>query len=319
MSDILTADIGATNSRFAHFEVRGQELGLVQSVWLPTQAASSFAELLAQLKGSGLALEPAQAAAIALGLPGPVLGGVYCQPPYIAWDVDLARDRGLLGPGPVLLLNDFAAQAYACRSPIMAQAQPVLPGEVDYSAALAVIGAGSNLGHAALLPDGRGGHRALASEYGHAAFAFAGGREAEYQRFLAGKTGDTAPSGDAVVSGRGLRHLHWFLTGQDLEPAVVAAGLGQDSETLRWMAGFYGRACRQWALAVLALGGVYVAGGLAARAPALVTHPEFGREFRQGGGLSRLLERTPVFLNRNQESGLWGAAQAALETLATSG
>lgn len=318
MADILAADIGATNSRFARFEAQGPELRLVHSVWLKTQEAASFADLLAQLKDSGLGLEPKDAAVTALGLPGPVQRGVYCQPPYIAWDVDLSRDRSWLGQGPVLLLNDFAAQAYACRSPIADEAQPVLAGEVDYSAALAVIGAGSNLGHAALLPEGPGRHRALASEFGHAAFAFVGQRELEYQRFLAEQTGEAMPSGDAVVSGRGLRCLHQFLTGQDQEPAAVAAGLGQDSQTLRWMARFYGRACRQWALAVLALGGVYVAGGLAAHAPVLVTHPEFGREFRQGGGLSRLLARLPVFLMSNQESGLWGAAQAALESLAIS-
>lgn len=315
MAGILAADIGATNSRFAHFEVQAGELVLVASVWLASQEAATFGELLEQLAGSRLGFAPEAAAAVSLAIAGPVQGGVYCQPPHIAWNIDLKRDGKLLGPGRKLLLNDFVAQAYACRSPIIAQAQALLPGRVDDSAALGVIGAGSNLGHAALLPDGRGGHLALASEGGHGAFAFQGSREFQYMAFLSERVAEPYPTGDTVVSGGGLSLLHEFLTGEVLKPAQVAEKLGDDSETLRWMARFYGRACRQWALQVVALGGLYLAGGLAARVPSLVTHPEFGREFLRSASMSRLLEQIPVFLNRNQESGLWGAGLAALERL----
>lgn len=318
MADILSADIGATHSRFAHFRAQGQDLSLVQSVWLPTEQAASFAELLGHLAHSGLSLAPAQAQIVSIAVAGPVQGGLYCQPPHIDWDLDLGRDSQALGPGHKLLMNDFVAQAYACRSPLADQAQQILPGQVDHSTTLAVIGAGSNLGHAALIPDGRGGHRALASEYGHGAFAFQGRREFDYMRFLGQHTREPYPTGDTVVSGKGLKYLHWFLTGRELEPPAVAAELGKDSATLQWMARFYGRACRQWALAVLALGGVYIAGGVAARTPILVTHPEFAREFRRADTMARLLERLPVLLIREQESGLWGAAQAALERLRAS-
>lgn len=311
MPKILTADIGATNSRFAHLAGEDdQGLELKQSVWLKTSEAASFQHLLEQVADSELGLAPKEADLACFAVAGPVLGGSYCQPPWIAWDIDLGRDRPAHGLGPSLLINDFVAQAWACRTPAVKQAREVLSGDPDPEGVTGIIGAGSNLGHAALLP-GAGG-LVLASEFGHAAFPFAGGRERDYRDFLAGRTGMEQPSSDVTVSGKGLSSLHHFLTGDKLTPEEVGRALGPDTRTARWMARFYGRACRQWALACLALGGLYIAGGLAAKLPILVEHPEFAREFRLSESMAQVLERIPVLLNSNEQSGLWGAAAAAL-------
>lgn len=314
MPSILAADIGATNSRFAHFEGEGSEsLRLVNSVWLSSQGATSFSELLEGLVSSDLGLDHNQADLICLAAAGPVQGESYCQPPHIAWDIDLGRDLG--GDTPSLLINDFVAQAWACLSPVAQAAQEVLPGQADPQAAKAVIGAGSNLGHAALAPDGRGGWVPVASEGGHAAFAFFGPEEAAYQEFLGQERGDPYAIADTVVSGKGLSYLYQFFTGRKLEPAQVGQALDSHPPTLEWMARFYGRACRQWALQVVALGGLYIAGGLAVKLPSLVRHPAFGREFRLADPTNRILGGIPVSLITDENSGLWGAAAAALERL----
>ena len=316
MADILAADIGATNSRFAHFAGSGQnDLRLVNSVWLPTAEAASFGELIAQARASDLGLAWEQAQAACFGVAGPVLGGAYCQPPWIAWDIDLARDRPAQGLGPCLLINDFVAQAWACLTPLAARARILLPGQAEEGATVAVIGAGSSLGHAALVPGPDGSYAPLASEFGHAAFAFAQGREQEYRRFLREHTGREQPTNDLVVSGKGLSHVHHFLSGDKLSAPEVGRAVDQDSETIRWMARFYGRACRQWALAVLALGGLYIAGGLALRLPAMVEHAEFSREFLLPASMPQVLDRIPVRLIQDEQSGLWGAAGAALHWL----
>jgi len=314
MPSILAADIGATNSRFAFF--RGDDpagLSLVSSVWFPTAQAASFQELLASLASSDLGLDHERADLICLAAAGPVQGESYCQPPHIAWDIDLGRDLG--GDTPSLLINDFVAQAWACLSPVARAAQEVLPGQADPQATKAVIGAGSNLGHAALAPDGRGGWVPVASEAGHAAFSFFGPEEAAYQEFLGQERGDPYPIADTVVSGKGLSYLYQFFTGRKLEPAQVGEALDSHPPTLEWMARFYGRACRQWALQVVALGGVYIAGGLAVKLPDLVRHPAFGGEFRLADPTNRILAGIPVWLITDENSGLWGAAAAALERL----
>lgn len=314
MLTILAADIGATNSRFASFEGNDTaSLRLLNSAWLPTGEVASFGELLERLHAGDLGLSPHEADLICLAAAGPVQRGTYCQPPHIAWDIDLKRD--LDARAPSLLINDFVAQAWACLSPAASAAEPVLPGKAELQAAMAVIGAGSNLGHAALAPDGQGGWVPVASEAGHAAFAFSGREEAAYQAFLGKERGDPYPIGDTVVSGKGLSLVHHFLTGQKLEPLQVGAALDKHPDTLQWMARFYGRACRQWALQVVALGGVYIAGGLAANLPALVRHPAFAREFRLADRTNRIVQDIPVSLITDKNSGLWGAATAALERL----
>ena len=314
MPSILSADIGATNSRFAYFEGKSAgSLRLVNSVWLPSKEAASFQALLANLHTSDLGLEPAQADLICLAAAGPVEGGTYCQPPHLPWGIDLKRDLG--GDTPSLLINDFVAQAWACLSPVGLQARPVLEGRADPRAPKAVIGAGTSLGHAALAPDVRGGWVPVASEAGHAAFAFEGREEVAYQEFLDQERGDPYPIADIVVSGRGLSYVHQFLTGQKLEPAQVGEVLRDHPQTQAWMARFYGRACRQWVMQVVALGGLYIAGGLAVKLPALLEHPAFAHEFRLADPTNRILQSIPVSLITDQNSGLWGAAAAALECL----
>jgi glucokinase len=137
----------------------------------------------------------------------------------------------------------------------------------------------------------------------------------KYARFLERETGEPYVRGETVVSGSGLNLLHRFLSGEDLRPAEIAARLDPGSETLTWMARFYARAARDYALQVLARGGLYIAGGVAAKLPALVTHPAFAAEFRLSATMARVLAQIPVFLITDEESGLWGAAQLGAQRL----
>jgi len=77
------------------------------------------------------------------------------------------------------------------------------------------------------------------------------------------------------------------------------------SETLAWAARLYGRACRNYALEVLSLGGMYVAGVLLQKLPAMLTHKAFSEEFLMSKTMSRILAHIAVSLITNEESGLW--------------
>jgi glucokinase len=184
----------------------------------------------------------------------------------------------------------------------------ILPGEIIADGAIAVLGAGTALGKASLVPVSGHGFLALPSEGGHAYFPFISPKEFSFQEFYQEKSGQKHITGNLVVSGRGLRYLHWFLSGEDLNPQEVAARFTPESETLAWAAKFYGRVCRDYALEVLALGGLYIAGGVAAKNPEILTHENFRNEFMNSPSLGHLLANIPVFLIDNQESGLWGAA-----------
>jgi glucokinase len=161
----------------------------------------------------------------------------------------------------------------------------------------------------------KGGYTALASEGGHTSFPFESAAEVNYMHYLLQETGEPYVRTETVVSGGGLSRLHHFLTGERLEPAEVANRLTDESGTLKWMARFLGRVSRNYALAVVAFGGVYISGGVAAKLPELVTHREFARAFRKTDVMSHVLDRIPVFLNDDEESGLWGAAMKGMQIL----
>ncbi len=318
MTRILASDIGGTNARFALFAPGPGGLELLDRAQLSSRAAGSFPELLAGLRALGPQWAPGGCALAVLAVAGPVRGGVRCDPPNLDWDVDVS-DPAALGLPRTLLVNDFLAQACAALTGVMDRAEVVLPGEADPDGTVAVIGAGTGLGKAALVPDGRGGRVPMPSEGGHALFPFAGEREFALQRFLMRRTGRAQVIGDMVVSGPGLAALHAFLGGGEQTPEAVGAGLDRHPETMDWAARLYGRACRNFALETLALGGVVVCGSVAARNPALMHHEAFAREFRDGGAQSALLGRIPVFLNRDADSGLWGAAHLGADALGLAG
>jgi len=310
MRNILSADIGGTNSRFAHFTCQSDnQVSLVESKWLKTRDAASFPELLYRLQSSAFSLAFDQVEAAVFAVAGPVEGGTYSKPPHIPWRIDVSNLRDEFGLKRCELINDFVAQAFACRSPVMESARLIVPGDIRPDAPLVVIGAGTGLGQAALLPCDGSGYVPLPSEGGHASFPFESEKELGYLKFLLKRVEAPYVTTETVVSGRGLSLLHQFLTGEKLEPAQVASRLNENSEVLHWMARFYGRVCRNYAFQFLARGGVYIAGGVAAKTPVLVTHEAFLNEFhRAETNMFHVLKHIPVFLNSNEESGLWGAA-----------
>jgi len=316
MNTILAADIGGTNSRFGLFNINsGGELSLAESMWLRTSDAGSFTELIDNLNNSGFSFKPDSADIVVLAVAGPVEDSVRSRPPLIAWDIDISTADIDFGLKKCFLINDFIAQAFACFSPIAEAAEKILPGSPAPDAATAVIGAGTGLGKAAIMPDGKGGCITIPSEGGHTNFPFVSAQEFEYQKFLLKEREDQYITGNTVVSGMGLSYLHHFLTGRKLGPSEVVKEFSLYSETLEWASRFYARVCRNYVLETLAMAGLYIAGGVAARTPELLTHPAFEKEFRNSDTLSGLLANVPVSLIRDENSGLWGGAVFARQKL----
>jgi len=314
---ILTGDIGGTHSRFAHFTADEKgNLDLVSLVWLETATAGSFADLLKNLRAGNFPFDPRQADIVGIALAGPITGGVIGNPPHIPWEIDITHAERDYGFRRSILINDFVAQAYACISPIGKSAEIILPGKPEPHSTIAVIGAGTGLGKAVLVPDEKSGYNTVPSEGAHACFPFVGEQEFAFQRFLINARKTHYATYDHVVSGGGLTAIHEFLSGDHLEPAQVAEQFPRHPETVEWFARFYGRACRDFALETLSSGGLYIAGGVAAKNPEIVRHDAFKREFLDSDAMGGLLVRLPVFLIGNQNSGLWGAAMMSARTLA---
>lgn len=315
MAIILAADIGGTNSRFQAFEAADETLRPLEEVWLPTPSAPSFGGLLQALTAAGFPHSPGSCAATVLAVPGPVERGRYASMANIPWDIDLDDPDNHLQGLFVRLVNDFVAQGYASRTAVMEHAQQIKPGTPDPGAPLAVIGAGTGLGHCVTLPDGRGGYLAVPAEAGHTAFAFIGEEEEAFHAFLRTELGLPYAFGDVVVSGPGLSLLHRYLTGEDLSPGEAAARAAPGSPTARLFARFYGRAARHYTLCVVAFAGLVIAGGVAAKNPHLVDNDDFRDEFVLSPRYHAQLAAVPIHLNRDERSGLFGAAFFGAQSL----
>ena len=309
MKNIIAVDIGGTNSRFAHFELDDEStLRYINGLRLKTGDAGSLDELIEMARAGGSIAADAMWDAVVLAVPGAVKKDTYAKLANVPWAVDVSGLRQRSGTTKIFLINDFVAQAYSCPLEAQLKKETIQPGQAEEGAARAVIGAGTGLGHCTLITTGPGTYAALPSEAGHAAFSFYGKTEIAYQRYLLDKTGATYPFGDIVVSGPGLSHLHAFLTGKELLPEEVAGQISQDSETTALFARFYARACRNYTLTVLAMGGLYIAGGVAMKNPFLVVNEHFRKEFTDSSHYHMILEKIPVSLMLSEDSGLWGAA-----------
>lgn len=288
----------------------------------PTAALHGVDDVLAAAGRTGLAPETADVQVWA------VAGLVSEEGQAAATNASLRLDlRALAARGArVLLINDFAAQAWASLALPGEESLSVLPGEAACGPR-GVVGAGTGLGTACLFPEASGRWRVLCAEAGHTAFPFLGREEVEYADFLCARHGGAAyATAEQVLSGRGLELLHLFLVGETAPVEHIAATRLREAgtserpghPTLRWFARFYGRMCRHWVLSTLCTGGLYVGGGVAGRNPALVLAPDFTREFRDvPAHLRPLLRHMPVRLMTGDLTGLWGAAKAGQEFLLT--
>lgn len=308
---ILAADIGGTNCRFAHFTATEQNksnsLTLVRTFRVRTAAASSFAHLLSMVRDNWGSLSQFKRAALALA--GPVLHTRTVRLTNVPWalvELDTVPDL----PVQTRMLNDFEAQAWACLYPECQNLLPIVPRskEAEERAlcgtgqTLAVIGAGTGVGMSALLSGTP--PRTIASEGGHALFPF-NPTETQFEVFAHTLTGRATI--EHILSGRGLSLLHSFHTGEELPPAQVAA-IMTSTPVCEWYARFFGRVCREWTLATMAMNGLYITGGIATSNPILLHHPEFLQSFYNSPEHSDLLRTVPLYLVRNTDAALWGAA-----------
>lgn len=312
----LVADIGGTNSRFAAFTLlEDGELRLDETKWLETGKVNSFEELLLALDHGEFSLKLADANIAVFAVAGPVTAGKFSTPPNIKWKVDLAQASAKFRIKRGYLINDFVAQAYAAISKVGRKARVVRQGVSEEDAAIAVVGVGTGLGKATLVPLVSGGYVANRSEGGHTNFGAETEEEIKLQNFLLNKLKVTYVEWEDVVSGRGFSHVHEFLTGKVLTPPQVAEQFSLQSETLAFVSRFLGRVTRNFVLENYCMGGVFLTGGIVAKNPLLVEHPAFLTEFARSRTHQELLAKIPICQISDEEGGLWGGAQFALSMI----
>ncbi|MGK7930087.1 MAG: glucokinase [Microcystaceae cyanobacterium] len=270
------------------------------------------------------------------GIAGPVVDNT-CNLTNLDWSLSGDRLADNLSIEKVSLINDFAAIGYGIlglKDEDLCILQDV---ESNPTAPIAIIGAGTGLGEGFLIPNGEGFYHIFSSEGGHADFAPLSLLEREIVEYVSDDLKIDRVSVERIVSGQGIASIYKFLRNQnvslesenmttiyqqweteigqeektiDLAAEVAKAANNNDSlcqQTMNLFVKSYGVEAGNLALKLLPYGGLYIAGGIAAKNLELMQQGDFLKAFRAKGRMRKLMKNIPVFIILNQKVGLIGA------------
>ncbi len=338
---ILAGDIGGTKTRLALFR---PEAGRLRAVAEETFPSGKFPDLdpivEAFLSARGLLSSRRTSASVSrsaprgegveracFGVAGPVVDGRSVTT-NLPWVVDARRLGDDLGIPAVDLINDLEANAYGIGALEADDFAVLNAGALSTSGNAAIIAAGTGLGEAGLFWDGRR-HCPFACEGGHASFAPANDLQSEFLTYL--RRSYDHVSWERVLSGPGLLAVYGFLrdTGRGEEPPWLAeemrredpaavigrtALLGRSAlcaQALDLFISLYGAEAGNLALKMMAIGGLYLGGGIAPKILDRLKGNGFMEAFLAKGRMRTLLERMPVRVILNDRAALLGAARRA--------
>lgn len=324
---ILAGDVGGTKCSLGLFEQKGSTLRSVFQRRLQTRDYSGFEDLIDDF------LEQAAAAnqnagmpeirAAGFGLAGVVVDGAL-HAGNLPWILNPSTLAQKLHLQEVILLNDLTATALSLDRLPSKDFVFLNEGTAEPTATKAVIAAGTGLGEAIIFWDGQQ-YRVAPSEGGQADFA----PRAELEIQLLIHLNKQLPhvSCEEIISGRGFRRIHEFLKpslrhssfdAPESEAArqITQQGLAESCpvcvETLKLWTEIYGAEAGNLALRTLALGGVYVAGGIAPKILPKLLDGMFWRAFCGKSQFAPVLMRIPISVIVNEDAAVWGAAYEAL-------
>jgi glucokinase len=314
----LLADIGGTNARFGWLADGAADVGHVHTLPTaehagPAEAARAYLAQLAQTLGAAYRAPRGGAFAVATAV-----GSDRIAFTNNGWNFSRSETQGQLGLDQLLLLNDF--EALALSLPRLAPGQQRAIGHTPGAprGTLAVIGPGTGLGVAGLVPTGHG-WVAVPGEGGHASLSPADDFESA---LLAAVRREFAHvSAERLLSGIGLPVLHRAVAEVLGAPAaalaaedIVERGLGgQDEVCARALDSFcalLGSFAGNVALVLGARGGVFIGGGIVPRLGERFFESRFRERFEAKGRFQSYLRAIPTALITDTLAALGGAAMA---------
>jgi glucokinase len=318
MADLsLVADIGGTNARFALAEQDGglaiRDAQNFRAVDFETirDAADAFLE--------SVGVRPKRAC---FAVAGPVEREeiVFTNSP---WRFRPAEVEEALGVEAFRVVNDFYALAAGVDFLPDDAFVSVKPGEPDKSAPVLVIGPGTGLGQALIVPVAGGGRVIVPTEGGHVTFAPRDDVEMAVMQFIARE--HPRVSVERLLSGRGLVNIHRALCAiegeqrvslqaNEITKAAIDGTYPIAVKAVDMFCGVLGRVAGDAVLGAGARGGVVLGGGILPKIRDVFLQSDFVEKFLNKGRMESYVAPVPVKLIVADGAALYGAA-AALEEL----
>jgi glucokinase len=328
---LLAGDIGGTKTRLALYDDTAGALRRVALARYDSRASSTLAEIVSRFLREHAGDESPGAACF--GVAGAVASG-RVRTTNLPWEVSERELSRTLGIPRVHLMNDLEAAAHG----VLAIDDPsslltLQRGQVVAEhKGLALIAAGTGLGVALMSWDrATASYQVVPSEGGHADFAPQSEVEDALLVFLRAEYGHV--SYERVLSGPGLVNIYRFLRAYrgvpepawlterigdgDPAPRISEAALAHEDavcdEALSLFVSIYGAAAGNLALIALAVGGVFVGGGIAPKILPRLQEGAFLEAFARKGRFSDWMHRIPVQVVLAPDVALLGAAACVRE------
>lgn len=319
----LAGDIGGTKTHLALYK---EEKGKIISIKDQKFSSPKYPNLKTIAK-EFLKDENIEIKKGCFGIAGPVKKG-KSQATNLPWLVDSEILSSELSINKVALINDLEANAYGLNMLKKGDLYCLNQGDLSAEGNQAMISAGTGLGEAGMYYNGKS-HLPFACEGGHTDFAPRNEEEDELLRYLRKKFDHI--SYERVLSGPGLYNLYQFIidtkkerekediyqeiTSGDSPRLISEKGLSGESKactkTLQLFASIYGSEAGNIALKMLALGGVYIGGGIAPKILQVIKEGTFFDSFTKKGRFSNLLKSIPIHVVLNDNTALLGATYYA--------
>lgn len=333
---ILCGDVGGTKALLALAEDDGGRIAFrfrrrhVCADY--TDFSPLFGDFIHAAQSAGI--HPGMISHGCLAVAGPIeTDGRHARLTNLPWSIDAVALAGTTGCGPLRLVNDFAAAAAGIEALDAGALVTLQTGAPLAHAPRLVVGAGTGLGVAALLwQEATQDYRILPGEGGHCGFAPGDAEQAALWAWLHARLPDGRVTAESVVSGPGLLAIYDFLCasqGADqpdprtaAEPAAALSELAAANpasiarHAVELFCAAYGAFAGDLALTLLARGGVYIAGGIAARILPLLRASRFVEAFNAKAEHAALAARMSVHVVTDTDLGLKGAARLALRPAA---
>jgi len=313
---VLAGDLGGTKTILAVYD---DYHGPAFKAHYWSKNFSSFEKLLKQF----LSTHNGPYTAACFGVPGPVINGTVTTT-KTKWKLD-AKKLSKITKCPVVLINDIAADAFGLQHLKAGDTQLISKARPNPKHSTKVIVApGTGLGESILNWTGTH-YDVVGGEGGHSPLAPRSQLEWNLKKFIS-NLGDT--SAEAVLSGPGIVRIYSFMKMNGIKEnpevtakvrkkgpeAIVEAAMKEKDPlsraTLDIFSHLLATECQRLALTAKALGGVYIAGGIAPHLIPIFRLPHFMKIF-QANAMRDLLKRMPVFVVLNEELGLLGAVHVA--------
>ena len=315
----IVADIGGTNARFSRVGLAS--LALDKVAVYPCAGFATLADALTHYQQQQ-GLTDIKHVAIAIACP---VTGDQISMTNFHWRFSVKAMQQQLGLEALQVMNDFTAVAMCLPALTAAQKVKVGSGEIQHGKPMAVLGAGTGLGVAHLLPV-NDQFIPLPGEGGHVDWAAQTEQEWFIQQMLAKEYGHVSP--ERLLSGPGLEAIYKALAlyRQQVVTPLSAAEIASKAlqgecdlalATVRQFFASLGSVAGDLALTLSTFGGVYIAGGIVPKLLPLLANSEFRARFEAKGRFSAFNRQIASYVVTAEQPGLIGAAVYLKQFLAS--